>query len=349
MDTIKLLYSTGDDRADTILRGVIGVWESAFPDRIRGYYLTGSYSDGSAMPTSDLDLYILFKDSYLGSPETDKAQQLCEYCESITPVIYVDMGYLSEERVQQADRVSDALQLKYSSRLLYGEDTRNRIAAAPDARYVRDAMHIPYYGSKFGRPDLDMLTFPLDYPDPQGEFYGYDGWTFAAGDSAEQAGAKMLVVIVGRIATALIALRTGLYVGNKRESMALYRAHINDEWTALVERVYTLCKEQWGYRVPTKAKDRKRLRELCRQALAFENAFFSLYKDYLLKELHAEQRENRLWAVERLGQIIYPSQDVPDALKALERDDDAELRRAAQAALDKRTAGVMDSQRVRST
>src|SRR5829696_92108 len=32
-----------------------------------------------------------------------------------------------------------------------------------------------------------------------------------------------------------------------------------------------------------------------------------------------------------------------DALKALERDDDAELRRAAQAALDKRTAGVMDS------
>jgi hypothetical protein len=332
MDTIKLLYSTGDDQADTILRGIIGVWESVFPDRIRGYYLTGSYSDGSATTASDLDLYILFKNSYLGTSETDKAQQLCEYCESISPIVYVDMGYLSEERVQQADRVSDALRLKFSSRLLYGEDSRDRIAATPDARYVRDAMHIPYYGSKFGRPDLDVLTFPLDYPDPQGEFYGYDGWTFAAGDSPEQAGTKMLVVIVGRIATALIALRTGLYVGNKRESATLYRAHINDEWTMLVEQVYTLCKKQWGYRVPTKVKDRSKLRELCQQAIAFENAFFSLYRDYLLKELHAEESEDRRRAVERLGQIIYPSQDVLDALKAFEHDDNADMRGAAQAA-----------------
>ena len=35
---------------------------------------------------------------------------------------------------------------------------------------------IPYYSNRFGRPALDVLTFPLDYPEPGGEFFGYDGW-----------------------------------------------------------------------------------------------------------------------------------------------------------------------------
>ena len=64
-----------------------------------------------------------------------------------------------------------------SSCLIYGEDIRDQITAIPDARYVRDAMHIPYFGSRYGRPHLDVLTFPLDYPDPKGRFYGYDGWS----------------------------------------------------------------------------------------------------------------------------------------------------------------------------
>src|SRR5262249_19669289 len=58
MKPITLCCSTGSERADTILRGLIGIWEIVFPDRIRGYYLAGSYSNGSATPTSDLDLIV---------------------------------------------------------------------------------------------------------------------------------------------------------------------------------------------------------------------------------------------------------------------------------------------------
>src|SRR5688572_20954004 len=157
MESISLLFSTGDERADRIIGGVVGIWESVFPGRIRGYYLFGSYSSGTAAPSSDLDLAILFKHGYQ-SEEEDWAQRLCECLEALQSAITLDIFYVSEESLLRADRVSVALRLKRSSVLVYGEDTRDRIAAEPDERYVRDSMHIPYYGSRFGRPELDLLV-----------------------------------------------------------------------------------------------------------------------------------------------------------------------------------------------
>src|SRR5688572_16634796 len=97
MALLSLLTSTGDDRADTILRGAVSLWEQLFPLRIRGYYLSGSYANATATPTSDLDLTILFKDSYHDQAESDLAQELCEAIEALHPAIFLDMGYLSEE------------------------------------------------------------------------------------------------------------------------------------------------------------------------------------------------------------------------------------------------------------
>ena len=325
MAVLTLLTSTGDERADTILSGAVSLWERVFPLRIRGYYLSGSYANATATPTSDLDLTILFKDHYRDQAESDLAQQLCESIEALHPAIFVDMGYLSEQSLQQADRINAALQLKMSSCPIYGEDIRDKITATADARYVRDAMHIPYFGSHYGRPRLDVLTFPLDYPDPRGRFFGYDGWSLPSASDTEQAGTKMLVVIVTRIATAIVALHTGEYVGSKRDSVKMYRTHIHDEWTDLVEQVYYTCKERWQYRVPTKKGDQQQLRELCQRALGFENYFFALYRSYLLGELHASQREDQLRAVERLGQIIYPEEEVDTALTQLMEGADAEV------------------------
>jgi len=53
---ITLLNTTGHQRIDDIIRGLIGIFEAAFPDRIRAYYLAGSYADGSAVPLSDIDI-----------------------------------------------------------------------------------------------------------------------------------------------------------------------------------------------------------------------------------------------------------------------------------------------------
>src|SRR5262245_55632125 len=106
------------------------------------------------------------------------------------------------------------------------------------------------------------------------------------GERLSRSRSRMLVAIVSRVATALVALRAGQYAGSKQESAQLYRTFINDEWADLVEQVYECCKRRWGYRVPRDAGDRAQLHELCRRALAFENYFFSLYRTYLVQEIH---------------------------------------------------------------
>jgi hypothetical protein len=42
-----------DQRVDRIVRGVVGVYEHAFPDRIRGVYLRGNHASGAGTTGSD--------------------------------------------------------------------------------------------------------------------------------------------------------------------------------------------------------------------------------------------------------------------------------------------------------
>jgi pimeloyl-ACP methyl ester carboxylesterase len=52
-DSVAVLQATGDRRGEDILCGAIGAFETAFPDRVRGYYMTGSYHDGDAVPEKE--------------------------------------------------------------------------------------------------------------------------------------------------------------------------------------------------------------------------------------------------------------------------------------------------------
>ncbi len=51
-----MLTSTGNEQIDHLLCELIHTFEDAFPNRIRGYYLEGSYADQTALRTSDIDL-----------------------------------------------------------------------------------------------------------------------------------------------------------------------------------------------------------------------------------------------------------------------------------------------------
>jgi len=65
MDSISLENGTGNQLIDNILRGIVGIFEVLFPAQVRGFYLIGSYANRSALPTSDLDLIIVFKTGYM--------------------------------------------------------------------------------------------------------------------------------------------------------------------------------------------------------------------------------------------------------------------------------------------
>ena len=51
-----------------------------------------------------------------------------------------------------------------------------------------------------------------------------------------------------------------------------------------------------------------------------------IYKDFLLTELRDAQDKDKLLAVKRLGEIIYPDEETLDALKALESCANIEMR-----------------------
>lgn len=62
MRTISLIESTGRPEIDQIAEGIIEVYEETFPNRIRSYYLVGSWADASAVLLSDIDIRVVFKD-----------------------------------------------------------------------------------------------------------------------------------------------------------------------------------------------------------------------------------------------------------------------------------------------
>lgn len=375
MSYVSLLNSVGNVKVDNILRGVIGIFESVFPNRIRGYYLKGSYTDGTAVPASDIDVDILFVDSFLSGEEHEKAQQTSEYCSLISP-IDLELNLYGEGQALRRGFP----ELKFASILLYGEDIRDKLVLIPLEWWQRSLMHVPYRFFSRIRGNPEYLRFPLDYPDPQKEFYGYDTREVRVADNSRHPGTKEIINCVGKSALAIIALKANVYVNDKNDCLKQYRIRINDEWTDLIQDVYAKCRRTWAYCVPEDTEDRKQLINICERTLAFENYFLSLYKDFLLAELTNEkvssfwltmaeavehmgfceqrlrkkiekgeiqtadeygeqlvliEKVDKIWAAKALGKVIYSGIEVVDALQALENDENQELRQAATESLGK--------------
>jgi hypothetical protein len=159
------------------------------------------------------------------------------------------------------------------------------------------------------------LTYPLMYPDPDDEFYGYTRKRFPVWYPPDvTAGLKELVTTIGRLATAIIALRAGRYVPQRADSVTIYRETIGDEWSGYLAEIYEAGKGRWGYLVPTDPAERAHLRDLCRQTLAFENHFLAVYRNFLLAESHDADPTRRAAATQRLHDLGFlPTTPVPSS------------------------------------
>ena len=323
-----LAYSTNHLKIDRILQGVIGVFEKVFLGRIRGYYLQGSYGSSNAIPNSDLDLYVIFKDNFHDPVEPMKAMSLGKSCAQISSVL-LEIKLGAEAQLSLSENAGIALNFKHSTQFLYGKDIRNQIPTPSSEDWMRWAMHAPITSLLVTR-SAEFLIFPLDYPDSQAEFYGYERQTLPCTDGIERPSSKWLISTVSWIATALVAMQTGQYVGSKGEVVGLYKTYINDEWTNLVEQVYELCRNRWHYLIPENAAERQTLRSMCRDTLRFSNYFLSRYHSFLLRELYEEQPKNQILALKMLARIVYPEyREIVDAIKRLQQSNHAELKRTA--------------------
>jgi hypothetical protein len=275
MDAIRLLVAPEDPKVCLILEGVIGIYETAFPGQIGGYYLTGSHAEGNALPVSDIDLTVLFKGRRIEPELEARADRLADCCCLVSPV-ELDIAPVGEEIPYPLRAVS----LKLGSRLVYGEDLRDRVPLPPREEYVRHAMDLAsrlLVRLQGAKGDPSQVVAP---PDPADEFLGYARSEVPAPESGTTGGTKELVVTVGLMATAILAFRAGRYATGKADAVRQYRTAIGDEWAGFIEEVYERCRNRWGYRAPQDPAARRQLRELCARTSDFTRHFLQARESY---------------------------------------------------------------------
>jgi predicted nucleotidyltransferase len=273
MEALALYAPTGHQQVDDILHGTIGILETTLPDRIRAYYLHGSFANGSGIETSDIDLFLVAKGKFTAQ-EREKIQHIMHFGSLFSPFM-VEMIALDEDTLLE----NGHFRIKSASKLLWGEDLRANIPEQTLDQYLHMYARFPFIYIAQMLRHSETVTYPLSYPQPTGEFYGYDQQLLPPAN-VEQHNIKKLVTCVCWITTVLIAWHAGKTVTGKRASVEMYRKYVNDEWTTFIEEMYEWGNEQWHYLIPQKAEERQRLRKLCAQALAFENHYLSKYEKY---------------------------------------------------------------------
>ena len=326
METI-LYVTTGVAYLDALLENLVTACEHSFPGRIRSYYLGGSSSDGTAVGhdrssnSSDVDLFVIFNGT-MTEDESANFQRLVAECQFTSPV-QLDAHAFSEDDVLQMSnpQVSflNAL-IRESSLLLYGNDMHADLPPVQFSHYVLDVIEsgvfhlgIPRQRESIAYPLVTPLVFPLTYPDPAGEFYGYDAVPARPGSPR---GTRVLVSLTAWIATLILALESGRYAGQKSQCMRMCKEYLpNDRRTQLAATVYNLCKNTWGYAFPEHAKDREQLRSICRETLALENEYLRLMHDYLLARLQQSNVSEQKMVSRILQSVVYPDDDIRTAVR----------------------------------
>ena len=302
---INLQNTTHNKQTDLMLQNIISMLETAFPARIRSFYIEGSYANSSDVGSSDIDLVVIFRNQFVDAQEQESATHLAlQFARD--NVIELDLEIVDERKL--ADGVCPALKL--GSLLLYGENIRGQFSLIPLEVWTRDRMHSSYWRTVklFNRPL--PIRYPLNYPDPTSEFYGYNRRKLRLSNGHEVPCTRDLIRLVGWSATALLALKHGVYVARKSDCHQLYQTYFHDEWGQLLQDIYEQCRVQWNYLIPENPRERQMLRMICERTLAFENHFLLLYKDYVLSELTRDDVQGQQSARRILEQLPFDDEDI---------------------------------------
>ena len=333
-NSVRLSDSMGTLEINEMLQGIVGIYERLFPNRIRSYYVIGSQAEGVAVAMSDIDVLLVFREKFESDAERHLAHQIGWLCDMISPIL-LDITPSTDS----PDDIYNSAFLQWHLRPIYGEDIRPSITLPAIDDYIRFMMNATM--QKWIRHRRN-LVFPLDYPDPDGEFFGYDLEGIYSIPVCQNLGTKGLIWTLCPMVTAIVTLKTGRFVAGKSEGFRFYQKYVNDEWADFLAEVWDTCRVQWESRMPTDSVDRKKVRAFSQKILAFENHYLTLYKQFWLRDLEAAQGEyvnvygdRKLQAIRHLGDVVYPDDTVENALKPFENSDNPDWRKETQDTLQK--------------
>ena len=219
--------------------------------------------------------------------------------------------------------------------VVYGENVFTNMPLESVERALRRGISNAFHSLFVLRQRDKSLIYPLHYPDPAGEYYGYEKWGTYLGERTFGPGVRSRVTSVTLMASCCVMLHARQRVASKRESVSAYQRHVGDKWTDFVRQIYTQCKEAWLYQLPQSAEARQKLHDLCGSMLGFENRFLIRCRELVLRDLMDPDRSIQEMALYRLKRIAYPGEDFEAALTTLKTGADSGLAQRADTVLSK--------------
>ena len=297
MVTILLANPTGNSRVNECLRAYVALIEGVFPQRMRAYYLLGSHADNTAVPTSDVDLFVVSKEPF-DPAEHELYGHIAHQCSLLA-------GILFQTGVVDEAHLGGRPDLATSRLLVYGEDVEDRIPPLEPGDSARKALSSAVHVLCELHDQPPPLAAPLTYPDPEGEFFGYERSGMPAPGGWKGPGTKKLINAVSMAASAHVAIQSGQAVVRRSDCVDMYRSHVDDAWSDFIEQVCAFRTPETGYAMPVDDDRRKQLRRLCAEMPAFENHFLQRYREYLLAQLNSPDDVQKRWAVEQLAAVKF--------------------------------------------
>jgi predicted nucleotidyltransferase len=275
-----------------VIATIVDLLVSRRGDSIRSIYLFGSYHDGTALDTSDVDLAIVTDE-----PSRDVLLDLLKADLAAAGIMGVDIILFDYDQLIEAGH----FRIERGTRLLFGEDVRPRLPPTTLDAYLRRYGQGPVnYMTDVLRRRHDIQP-PLGYPDPDGELFGYDRDVLPPGGRRAH-NVKAMVSCACWIASMLVGIRTGRMTTTKPEAIRAYQEAIADGWTPLVTEMYASGRQRWHYLVPQDPAERRQLRSRCQRMLSLERHYLDVYTAFL-RSLASQSEEDADYASEVLVRI----------------------------------------------
>lgn len=253
------------EKIDRLIDAVVNLVELVFPGRVRAYYLTGSYAEGTAVPHSDLDMIIIFKGAYQPG-EADRLRELRHLASQLAPM-RLDLTPKCEAELL----TKGATGLKLGGNFVAGEDILAQIPFEPIAQYQQDVYRAFLIYQREIRGEPETVPMPVTAPAPNGEFLGYERFGIWHGGDMFEPGTRLLINLTSIGATVSLAFLHGERAGSKWQAIQKYQQLIGDEWGDWLAELYQLAKVTLGYQIPGDTAVRHHLRRLIEKTPKFEN------------------------------------------------------------------------------